>query len=73
MPWIKSKTDAQQQANLMALVKVAVYAAEQLYGAGHGADKLAYARDWLAQKGYAVDLAAIEAAVRELNSTKGDS
>ena len=70
VPWIKSKTDAQQQANLMALAKVAVYAAEQVYGAGHGADKLAYARDWLAQRGYAVDLAAIEASVKEMTLDK---
>ena len=32
IPWIKSKTTESQQKNMRALVKVLVYAAEQLYG-----------------------------------------
>ena len=42
IPWIKSKTTAEQQSLLAATVKTLVYAAEQLYGAGKGAEKLDY-------------------------------
>ena len=45
---------------------VAVYAAEQLYGAGAGKEKLIYVKGQLAKKGYKVDVDEIEAAVREL-------
>ena len=65
IPWIKSKTTAEQQAQLRAAVHIAVFAAEQIYGAGHGADKLDYVIKWLENKGYAVDRTEIEAAVGE--------
>lgn len=66
IPWIKSRTTAQQQQALAAAADVLVYAAEQVYGAGHGAEKLAYVADGMAARGYAVDMAAIEAAVRRM-------
>jgi len=66
IPWIQARTTAQQQELLKAAVSVAVYAAEQLYGAGAGKDKLMYARGQLAKKGYHVDIDEIEAAVHEL-------
>ncbi len=66
IPWIQARTTAQQQELLRAAVSVAVYAAEQLYGAGAGKDKLMYVRGQLAKKGYHVDIDEIEAAVREL-------
>ena len=66
IPWIKARTTAQQQEMLRAAVSVAVYAAEQLYGAGNGKEKLMYAKGQLAKKGYHVDIDEIEAAVREL-------
>lgn len=65
IPWIKSKTTATQQANLRAAVKMLVFAAEQLYGANKGAEKLRYVKDKLAEKGYSVDADAIEAAVAQ--------
>lgn len=43
-PWIRSKTTAQQRTLLESVVKTLVFAAEQLYGAGNGADKLQYVR-----------------------------
>jgi lipopolysaccharide export LptBFGC system permease protein LptF len=67
IPWIQARTTAQQQELLRAAVSVAVYAAEQLYGAGAGKDKLMYVKGQLAKKGYRVDIDEIEAAVRELN------
>ncbi len=73
IPWIKSKTTAQQREELIAWVKIAVSAAEQIYkGSGRGADKKQYVLDFLAQNGFTVDTdsvnAAIEAAVKQLNS-----
>lgn len=66
IPWIQARTTAQQQEMLRAAVSVAVYAAEQLYGAGAGKEKLLYVKGQLAKKGYKVDVDEIEAAVREL-------
>lgn len=66
IPWIQARTTAQQQELLRAAVSVAVYAAEQLYGAGAGKEKLMYVKGQLAKKGYRVDIDEIEAAVREL-------
>lgn len=68
IPWIKSKTTAQQQANLEAVTRMLVFAAEQLYGANRGDEKLRYVQQKLAEKGYDIDADAIEAAVaRYLN------
>ena len=66
IPWIQARTTAQQQEMLRAAVSVAVYAAEQLYGAGAGKEKLMYVKGQLAKKGYKIDVDEIEAAVREL-------
>lgn len=66
IPWIKSKTTESQQAVLMATVRTLVYAAEQLYGAGKGKEKFTYVRQKLQEKGFDVDVDAIEAAVKEI-------
>lgn len=66
IPWIKAKTTESQQAILMATVRTLVYAAEQLYGAGKGKEKFAYVRQKLQEKGFDVDVDAIEAAVKEI-------
>ena len=68
IPWIQARTTAQQQEMLRAAVSVAVYAAEQIYGAGKGKEKLMYVKGKLAQKGYHVDIDEIEAAVRDLTA-----
>ena len=71
IPWIKARTSAEQQAALGALIRTLVYAAEQIYGAGAGDSKLAYVEDELLERGYKVDRAAIEAAVKELTAEMG--
>ena len=72
IPWIKARTTAEQQSLLAATVRTLVYAAEQLYGAGKGAEKLDYVIKELEARGFTADRAAIEAAVKEqLNSTNG--
>lgn len=67
IPWIKSKTSAQQQASLATLVEVLVYAAEQIYGSGSGQQKIQYVKNELEKRGYTVDIAQIEAAVKRMN------
>ena len=73
IPWIKSKTTAEQRDELIAWVSIAVSAAEQLYkGAGRGEEKKEYVLQFLAEQGFSVDSAAvdamIEAAVQQLNA-----
>ena len=65
VPWLKARTTCEQQALLTATVKTLVYAAEQLYGAGKGSAKLDYVEQELKARGFVLDRAAIEAAVRE--------
>lgn len=71
IPYIKSKTTAEQQAEINAWVKIAVSAAEQIYsGSGRGEEKKAYVVEWLRSHGVTLDTekldAMIEAAVYEL-------
>lgn len=65
IPWIKARTTASQQEMMRAAVRVAVFAAEQIYGSGKGEEKLDYAFKWLEDRGYTVSRAEIEAAVYE--------
>ena len=65
IPWIKAKTTNEQQAMMRAAVKTAVFAAEQLYGAGHGDEKFDFVCNRLRLKGFIVDKTEIEAAVGE--------
>lgn len=72
IPYIKSRTTAQQQAEINAWVKIAVTAAEQLYTTLEGDKKKQYVLKYLSEKGYDVhddDIEnTIEAAVLELHS-----
>ena len=72
IPYIKSKTTAEQQKEINAWVKIAVAAAEQIFaGSGRGEEKKEYVVQWLKDRGITVDAekidAMIEAAVYELN------
>lgn len=76
IPWIRARTTEQQQANLSAMASTLVYAAEQLFGANSGAEKLNYVTDILRKRGYDVDsqevLATIEAAVHQMQPKATD-
>lgn len=76
IPYIKSKTTAAQQAKIQAAINTAVYAAEQLFGAGRGEEKLDWALKNLESQGIKIDSAAvragIEAAVKALNLTQDE-
>ena len=72
VPYINSKTTAEQQKEINAWVKIAVSAADQIYvGSGRGEEKKAYVLEWLRAHGVTVDDekldAMIEAAVYELS------
>ncbi len=63
IPWIKARTTSQQQANLAAAAKIAVYAAEQLFGSDAGQQKLDYAKNVLMAAGYDIDTEILRAAI----------
>lgn len=66
IPWIKAKTNAQQRANIRAWYRIFCLAAEQIYGANNGEQKLQYVIEKLREKGIVVDRPTIEATVMEL-------
>jgi hypothetical protein len=68
IPWIKNKTSATQQETLEHLIDVLVQAAQQMYGAFPGAERLVVVKEWLAARGYEVDTVAIEAAVYRMKN-----
>ena len=56
VPYIRSKTTDTQRVELMALVRIAVTAAEPLSTeTGKGKEKKAYVLAWLAERGIQVD------------------
>lgn len=71
IPWIRSKTTAQDRAELLEWVEIAVAAAQQLYHDLDGAARKQYVLDFLAEKGYYLEDKevdnAIEAAVLRLH------
>ncbi|MBQ9008979.1 MAG: hypothetical protein IJ088_06575 [Clostridia bacterium] len=60
---LRDRMDQEQQEMLRAWVHIAVYAAEKLYGAGRGAEKLAYAKKLLEEQGFTLDVDTLEAMV----------
>ena len=75
IPYLKAHLTAEQIGILTGIAQTVVYAAEKIFGAKMGADKLAYAlnlaKNLLAAKGLEFDedviRAAIEAQVQKLN------
>ena len=71
IPWIKTKTTAQQRDNIYFWVKMACSAAEQLYKTGEGQKKKQYVLEFLHSKELTVDEdeldKMIEAVVLEIN------
>lgn len=65
IPWIRSHTTESQQRQMRAGVRIAIFAAEQIYGAGCGEEKMQAAVEYLHEMGFDVDVREIEAAVRE--------
>jgi hypothetical protein len=74
IPYIKKRTTTEQQKEIVAWVKIAVAAAEQIYvGTGRGPEKKMYVVEWLADRNISIDTneidALIESAVYELNNS----
>lgn len=71
VPWIKAKLSAEQIADMLRWVEIAVSAAEQLYDATQGTIKKKYVVSFLEERGYHVDETElnlmIEAAVLKLH------
>ena len=71
IPWIKSRTTAQEREELLAWVDIAVAAAQQLFYADSGKARLAYALSILESKGFDINddtvCDAVEAAVLKLH------
>ena len=68
IPWIRMKYSYEQRQRIVAAYQTAVYAAEQMFGAGMGEKKLEWAISQLEAKGIIVDRSVIEAEVRKMQS-----
>lgn len=75
IPWIKGKLNDQQSEAMNGIVRVAVFAAEQLFNSTEGKAKKAYVLNLLRDNGYDIDSATvdalIEATVKELRIEMG--
>ena len=63
VPWLRSKLTNEQLSKAKSWVQIAVYAAEKLYGAGNGDQKLAYAEAILRKHGIRLDTATLKAMI----------
>lgn len=64
IPFIKSKTTSAQQQEINSWVKIAVFAAEQIFnGSGRGDEKKAYVQNFLAERGFKLDEARVDALI----------
>lgn len=63
IPWIKSKLDERKYDVFNGLVRVGVYAAEQLFTSEQWKEKKAYVVDLLKENGYTVDSMAVDALI----------
>ena len=81
VPYLKVRFSAEELNTIFALVKMAVDAAEQIFGAGKGKEKKQFVIEYFKSKGYTLDTniisdelnAMIEAAVYKLNSKEASS
>lgn len=63
IPWLRARYGNETLEKARGWVQIAVYAAEKLYGAGNGDQKLAYAEQMLAQHKIKLDTATLKAMV----------
>lgn len=63
IPWLKTRFGNEKLEKAKGLVQIAVYAAEKLYGAGNGDQKLEYAEAFLAQHKIKLDTSELIAMV----------
>ena len=63
IPWLRERYGNETLVKSQSWVQIAVYAAEKLYGAGNGDQKLAYAEQVLAQHKIKLDTTTLKAMV----------
>ena len=63
IPWLKERYGNETLAKAQGWVSIGVLAAEKLYGAGKGDEKLAYVADFLARHKIKLDVDALKALV----------
>ncbi len=63
IPWLIARYGNEKLEKARKWVEIAVYAAEKIYGAGHGDQKLAYAEQVLAEHKIKLDLQTIKTMV----------
>lgn len=63
IPWLRARYGNETLEKARGWVQIAVYAAEKLYGAGNGDQKLAYAEQVLAQHKIKLDMTTLKAMV----------
>lgn len=75
IPWLKERYGNEALEKARSWVQIAVYAAEKMYGAGHGDDKLAYAEQVLAQHKIKLDFdtlkAMVDAEIKKMEQAEG--
>ncbi len=73
IPWLRSRTTAAQREELLAWAAIAVRAAEQLYtGSGRGEEKKRYVLTFLAEHGYTLDTASLDALIESTVQQLGE-
>lgn len=63
VPWIKEKLTNQKAQALNGVIRIAVFAAEQLYKSQSGQEKKQYVLNLLQSNGYDINSALIDAAI----------
>lgn len=63
IPWLRERYGTEKLAKAQGWVQVAVLAAEKLYGAGKGDEKLAYVENFLEEHNIIMDMDALKAMV----------
>ncbi|GHU69212.1 hypothetical protein FACS1894184_12820 [Clostridia bacterium] len=63
IPWLRTKTTAAQQDTLNKVVAVLVRAAEMIHAGDEGSRKYSAVHDWLIDRGFTEDEAAIQTAI----------
>lgn len=63
IPWLRERFGNEKLAKALTWVEIGVDAAEKVYGAGKGDEKLAYVEEFLASKNIKLDMDTLKAMV----------
>ena len=74
IPWLRERYGNEKLEKVRGWVQIAVLAAEKVYGAGNGAEKLAYAEELLQQHNIYLDtdtlLAMVDAEIKKMEQAQ---